>query len=53
MNSTLFLRANRLEDGRRTFKLTEGEPLSTSFGKDVYHEVFVADAKTRVEAPSV
>ena len=53
LDSTVFLRANRLEDGRRTFKLTEGEPLSTSFGKDVYREVFVADAETRVEAPSI
>ena len=40
LNSALFLRADRLEDGRRTFKLIEGEPLSTSFGKDVYREVF-------------
>ena len=37
---SLFLRADRLEDGRRTFKLIEGEPLSTSFGQDVYREVF-------------
>jgi DNA mismatch repair ATPase MutS len=53
LDSMLFLRANRLEDGRRTFKLVEGEPLSTSFGKDVYREVFVAGAETRVEAPSI
>ena len=37
----LFLRADRQADGRRTFKLIEGEPLSTSFGKDVYREVFL------------
>jgi hypothetical protein len=44
----LFLRADRLEDGRRTFKLIEGEPLETSFGEDVYREVFgrKEDAKT-------
>ena len=36
----LFLRADRQPDGRRTFKLVEGEPLSTSFGEDVYREVF-------------
>jgi DNA mismatch repair ATPase MutS len=53
LDSTLFLRANRLEDGRRTFKPAGGEPLSTSFGKDVYREVFVAGAETRVEAPSI
>jgi DNA mismatch repair ATPase MutS len=43
-DSTLFLRADRREDGRRTFKLTVGEPLPTSFGEDVYREVFLRDA---------
>jgi DNA mismatch repair ATPase MutS len=43
LDSALFLRADRLEDGRRTFKLIEGEPLSTSFGKDVYREVFSSE----------
>jgi hypothetical protein len=38
--STLFLRAERRDDGERTFKLIEREPLSTSFGEDVYREVF-------------
>ncbi len=37
---TLFLRAERRDDGTRTFKLIEGEPLATSFGKDVYDSVF-------------
>ena len=37
---TLFLRAERLPDGRRTFKLLEGAPLSTSYGSDVYAQVF-------------
>jgi len=36
----LFLRAERREDGARTFKLVEGEPLETNFGQDVYQEVF-------------
>ncbi len=49
-DTTLFLRADRLEDGRRTFKLIEGEPLSTSFGQDVYREVFLASAESPVEA---
>ena len=40
LDSALFLRADRQEDGRRTFKLVEGEPLGTSFGEDVYREVF-------------
>ncbi len=40
--TALFLRADRQPDGRRTFKLIEDEPLSTSFGEDVYKEVFPA-----------
>jgi DNA mismatch repair ATPase MutS len=40
LGSALFLRADRQEDGRRTFKLVEGEPLGTSFGEDVYREIF-------------
>lgn len=38
--STLFLLAEREESGTRTFKLTTGEPLSTSFGEDLYREIF-------------
>lgn len=36
----LFLRAERREDGTRTFRLQEGEPLHTSFGEDLYGQVF-------------
>jgi DNA mismatch repair ATPase MutS len=36
----IFLRAERLLDGTRTFKITIGEPLETSFGLDVYTSVF-------------
>lgn len=38
----LFLRAERRPDGRRTFQLTEGEPLPTSYGPDLYHRIFGA-----------
>ncbi len=38
--TALFLRAGREPDGRRTFKLAEGEPLSTSYGKDSYQRIF-------------
>lgn len=38
----LFLRAERETDGRRTFRLIEGEPLPTSYGEDVYHRIFQA-----------
>jgi len=34
--STLFLRAEREVDGRSSFKLVVAEPLSTSFGEDLY-----------------
>ena len=40
MGEALFLRAERLEDGRRTFRLLEGEPLPTSFGEDLYRQIF-------------
>jgi hypothetical protein len=38
--TALFLRAERQPDGRRTFRLLEGEPLPTSFGQDLYEQVF-------------
>ena len=41
-DGSLFLRAERQADGRRTFKLLPGEPLETSFGADLYHEIFGA-----------
>ena len=36
----LFLRAERLPDGGRTFRLMEGKPLSTSFGEDLFRRIF-------------
>jgi hypothetical protein len=39
-NDLIFLRAERQEDGRRTFQLSEGEPLRTSYGEDVYKKIF-------------
>jgi len=36
----LFLRAQRRPDGQRTFRLPEGEPLPTSYGEDLYRQVF-------------
>jgi len=32
----IFLRAERKNDGERTYRLIEGEPLQTSYGKDLY-----------------
>ena len=45
----LFLRAERLPDGRRTFRLIEGEPLPTSHGEDLYRRVF---AECRSASPN-
>jgi DNA mismatch repair ATPase MutS len=35
-----FLRAERREDGTRSFKVIAGEPLETSFGIDLYADIF-------------
>lgn len=40
LKETLFLRAERRSGGRRTFKLILGEPLPTSYGADVYKQIF-------------
>jgi len=40
MKNVLFLRAERLPDGRRTFKVKEGDPLKTSYGQDLYKSIF-------------
>jgi DNA mismatch repair ATPase MutS len=40
MENVIFLCAERLKDGKRTFKIIEGEPLETSFGEDLYKKVF-------------
>ncbi|MGZ0147666.1 MutS-related protein [Kribbella sp. WER1] len=37
--ATLFLRAERLADGRRTFKLTEAPPHTSSHGEDLAREI--------------
>lgn len=38
--TSLFLRAERGPDGRRSFRLPPGEPLPTSYGADTYREIF-------------
>ncbi len=35
-----FLVAERLPDGRRTFRIVEGPPLETSYGEDLYRQIF-------------
>jgi DNA mismatch repair ATPase MutS len=44
----IFLRAERNEDGTRTFRLVEREPLKTSYGEDLYRKVF-ADKNGQVK----
>ena len=38
--TVLFLRAERREDGERTFRLRPGPPLATSYGEDIYKRIF-------------
>jgi DNA mismatch repair ATPase MutS len=38
-DDALFLRAERLPDGTRTFRLKEAEPRKTSHGEDLYRAV--------------
>lgn len=40
--ASLFLRAQRRDDGQRTFRLVEGEPEPTSYGLDLYQRIFGA-----------
>ena len=41
----LFLRAGRLENGERTFRIAPAAPLATSYAGDLYREVFAEDAE--------
>jgi len=41
LDSATFLRAERQPDGTRPFKLSEAEPLQTSYGEDLYNAIFV------------
>jgi MutS domain V len=39
-DTTLFLRADRDEHGRRSYRIVNGEPLPTSYGTDLYRQIF-------------
>lgn len=39
-NNVAFLRAERLADGTRPYKLVEAPPLQTSYGEDLYRAIF-------------
>jgi len=45
LENAIFLSAERLSDGKRTFKLIEGKPLKTSFGKDLYKKIITKYSK--------
>ncbi len=38
--NAIFLRAERQAGGKRTFKVKESEPLQTSYGEDLYEQIF-------------
>jgi DNA mismatch repair ATPase MutS len=44
--TVLFLRAERKINGRRTFRIVEGEPLPTAFGVDLYEQIFNTSQQT-------
>lgn len=50
-DDVLFLRADRQADGTRTFRLVEAAPLQTSFGEDLYREIFEEQADGEFAAP--
>jgi len=52
-DTALFLRAERLLDGRRTFRLLEGAPERTSYGRDLYERIFVktSDSSSTAAVP--
>jgi len=51
-DGAVFLRAERLPDGTRTYRVRVGEPLATSHGEDVYRRVFGPSPDTLTSAPS-
>jgi DNA mismatch repair ATPase MutS len=52
-DDALFLRAQRHDDGARTFRLIQGEPLATSHGLDLYTKIFGQPAFTDAASPQV
>ncbi len=42
----VFLRAQREEDGERTFRIEPGAPLPTSYGQDLYRRIFGEEPAT-------
>ena len=40
MLNAIFMHTEKLPHGTRTFRIFEGEPLQTSYGEDLYTEIF-------------
>jgi DNA mismatch repair ATPase MutS len=45
--ASIFLRAGRLEDGTRTYRIAQGEPQQTSYGRDLYEKIFSQERQTK------
>jgi hypothetical protein len=46
-DAALFLRAERQSDACRTYRLSEGAPLPTSYGEDLYRQIFEGHSEAR------
>ena len=46
LDIALFLRAERRPDGERSYRLSPGAPLPTSYGEDSYRKIFGASVET-------
>lgn len=44
-DNVIFLRAERLPDGTRTFRLREARPLETNFGMELYRRIFGSEKR--------
>jgi DNA mismatch repair ATPase MutS len=53
MKNAVFLRAERHTAGTRTFRMIEGEPLQTSYGKDLYDSIFASRRPSECEPLSL
>ncbi len=51
--NVVFLRAERRPDGSRSFKLIEAGPLQTSYGEDLYRQVFGQEPTEKSESPKI
>ncbi len=48
MEKVISLCNERLSDGTRTFKIEEAEPMETSYGMELYQEIFGVEGPQRM-----